>query len=56
MPWKPKDAKRHTKKADTPREKALWAQIANKMLAAGNSEGSAVRAANSVIRKRSRGR
>ena len=52
MPWKKKDAKRHTKKARTEKSQSLWAKIANRMLADGRSEGSAVRIATSVIKKR----
>ena len=29
MPFSPKDATRHTKKANTPRLKRLWARVAN---------------------------
>lgn len=54
MPWKSKDAGRHTKKADTPKEKRQWAIVANAMLKRGASEGSAVRAANAAVKKRSK--
>lgn len=49
MPWKPSDAKHKTKKASTPKKQALWSQIANRLLAKGASEGSAIRQANAVI-------
>lgn len=49
MPWKPKDAKAKTKKASTPKKQAQWAAIANRLLAEGASEGSAIRQANGVI-------
>ena len=51
MPWEASDATRHTKKADTPKEQSLWARIANRMLESGHSDGSAIRVANSVIKK-----
>ena len=52
MPWTPKDAKRHTKKADTPKAKEQWSAVANSMLASGKGEGAAVRAANAVVKRR----
>ena len=52
MPWKPSAAKRHTKKATTPKKKRQWSKVANSMLKRGASEGSAVRAANAAVKKR----
>jgi hypothetical protein len=49
MPWRASDAKRHTRKADTPKEQATWSRIATDLLAGGASEGSAIRQANAVI-------
>jgi hypothetical protein len=49
MPWKPKDAKRHTKKANTPKKQREWVAVANSALASGDSEGSAIRQANAVV-------
>ena len=54
MPWTAKDAKRHTKKAATPKKKRQWSKVANSMLASGKSEGSAVRAANAAVKKSKR--
>ena len=51
MPWQKTDAKRHTKKADTPKRQRQWSKVANSMLISGASEGSAVRAANAVVKK-----
>ncbi len=51
MPWKPSDAKRHTKKADTPKKQKQWADVADSAASRGASEGSAIRQANSVIAK-----
>ena len=49
MPWKPSDAKRHTKKANTPKKKRQFAHVANSVLERGGSEGSAIRQANAVV-------
>lgn len=51
MPWNSKDAKRHTKAANTPKEARKWAKVANSALKRGASEGSAVRQANGVVKK-----
>lgn len=49
MPWEPKDAKRHTKKADSPTKKRQWAHVADSVLAKGGSESSAIRQADAVV-------
>lgn len=54
MPWQAKDAKRHTRKADTPRKQALWEEIANSLLEKGASERSAIRQANAAVKRRKR--
>lgn len=51
MPWNPKDARRHTRKADTPKKQRQWMHVANSMLSRGKSEGSAVRAANAAVKR-----
>lgn len=56
MPWSSKDAKRHTKKADSPKAKRQWSHVANSMLKSGKGEGAAVRAANAAVGKRKRNR
>ena len=56
MPWKAKDAKRHTKKATTPKKKRQWAHVADSMLESGKSEGAAIRAANAVVKKKKKGK
>jgi hypothetical protein len=43
---------RHTKKANTPKKQRQWSAIANRLLAGGASEGSAIRQANGVVAKR----
>lgn len=50
MPWKPKDATKHTKKADTPEKRRRWAKIANHSLERGQSEASAIRQANAAVK------
>lgn len=55
MPWTPSSGPaRHTKKAKTPKAKRQWASVANSMLDRGESEGAAVRAANGVVKKRTK--
>lgn len=57
MPWTAADATRHTKEADTPEKKKLWADTANSALerckekggSTEHCEGSAVRQANAVV-------
>ena len=53
MPWSSSDASRHTRKADSAKSKRQWSHVANSMLNRGASEGSAVRAANAAVKKRS---
>ena len=52
MPWAPKDAKRHTKKARTPVAQRQWAHIADMVLAKTGDEGRAIREANAVVGRR----
>lgn len=54
MPWTPDDAPRHTKKADTPKLRRLWSEIANQVLDATGDEGRAIREANAVVALRKR--
>ena len=56
MPWKAKDARRHTKKAKGSKAKRQWKHVANSMLERTGDEGRAVAAANSVIKKRGKKR
>lgn len=49
MPWTPRDATRHTKKASTPKLKRMWAHVATGELKRGLPEGRAIRAANAVV-------
>ncbi len=52
MPWNMNDAKRHTKKAESPVAKKQWSEVANSVLGKTGDEGRAVRAANSVVAQR----
>lgn len=51
MPWTPADSTRFTKKAKSAKRKRQWSHVADSMLARGESEGAALRAANSVVKK-----
>ena len=52
MPWTAKDAKRHTRKAATPKTKRQWAAVADSTLKRTGDEGRAVRAANAAVARR----
>jgi hypothetical protein len=52
MPWKPKDAKAHTKKAKSAVAQRQWSHVANSVLIGGGSDEAAIREANSVIKRR----
>lgn len=54
MPWKPSDARRHDRKANTAKKRRQWAHVANSELRRTGDEGRAVRAANSVIKRAGR--
>lgn len=54
MPWDPADAPKKTKKAKTPKLRRQWSDIANRMLASGASDQSAIMAADGVIAKEAR--
>lgn len=56
MPWKPSEAKGHTKKATTAKLQRQWADIANSELARHGDDARAIRAANGVIAKAARKR
>jgi hypothetical protein len=54
MPWTPRDAISHTKKATTETAKRHWAEIANQVLEKTGDEGRAIREANAVIARTAR--
>jgi hypothetical protein len=49
MPWKPEDATRHTKKANTPKKRRQFSDVANSVLASTGDEGRAIREANAAV-------
>lgn len=49
MPWKPEDAPSHTRKADTPRRKRMFSEVANSVLAKTGSDSRAIKEANAVV-------
>jgi hypothetical protein len=56
MPWTPKDAGRHDKKATSPIAKRQWSDVANAVLEKTGDEGRAVREANGAVMKREIGK
>lgn len=51
MPWTPSDGpSRHTKKADTPKKRRQWADIANAELKKTGDDAKAIRIANGVVK------
>lgn len=55
MPWKPKDAGRHTKKArGNPKASRAFAHASNQALSGGKSEGAAVRIGNFAAKQSAR--
>jgi len=51
MPWKDSDAQKHTKKANDPHKQKLWAQVANATLERTGSEATAIKEANSAVKR-----
>lgn len=49
MPWEPKEAKRFTKKANTPKKKRQFSHVANSILERTGDEGRAIRGANAAV-------
>ena len=52
MPWTSKSATKHTKKAKSAKAQRQWSHVANSELKSGKSEASAIRMANSVVKRR----
>lgn len=52
MPWTPKDATRHTKKAKSAKSKRQWSDVSNSILKRTGDEARAVRGANAAVAKR----
>jgi len=55
MPWSPKDAKRHTRKATSAKKRRQFAHVANSILERTGDEGRAIRGANAAVAKKRRG-
>ena len=51
MPWQPSDAKRHDKKAASPKAQRQWSEVANSVLKSTGDDAKAIKEANGVIRK-----
>ena len=49
MPWKPADANKHTRKANSVSLKRMWARVANDALHSGTADGAAIRRANAAV-------
>jgi len=49
MPWAPDDATSHTKLANTPKRKRMWAQVANNILRETDDDVRAIRGANNAV-------
>jgi hypothetical protein len=54
MPWGAKDAIRFTQKPKSAKAKRQWAHVADSALARGESEGTAIKEANGVAKRRQR--
>jgi hypothetical protein len=52
MPWGPQQATRFTKKAKSAKAKRQWADVADSSLKRGQSEASAIKQANAVVKRR----
>lgn len=55
MPWSAADAEAHTKKADTPERRALWAKVANETLERTGDDAQAIREANATVARQRSG-
>lgn len=49
MPWTADDAEQHTRKADTPAKRELWARVANRTLEQTGDEDRAIREADAAV-------
>jgi hypothetical protein len=52
VPWTPRDAESHTKKATTAVARRQWSDVANAVLQKTGDEGAAIREANAAVAKR----
>lgn len=51
MPWSMDSASKHTKKASNPATKKQWASTANSVLAKTGDDATAIKVANSAVKK-----
>lgn len=51
MPWDASDAKSKTKKANTSKKTRQWERVANSVLSHGESDVTAIKEANGVVKK-----
>lgn len=51
MPWKPSEASEHTHRANTPKRRKMWRDVANSILKRTGDDARAIRGANSVVKK-----
>jgi hypothetical protein len=49
MPWGPNESTKFTKKANTPKKKRQFSEVANSVLAKTGDEGRAIREANAAV-------
>lgn len=52
MPWTASDAKRFTKGANSPSSQDQWSKVANSVLDKTGDEGTAIKVASGVVKKR----
>ena len=52
MPWKPVEATRFTKKAKSKTAEKQWSIVADSALARGESDATAIKMANAVVKRR----
>lgn len=51
MPWTASQAKKHTRRAGTPKKRRMWRDVANAVLEKTGDDGRAIKIANSVVKK-----
>jgi hypothetical protein len=55
VPWNPSDASRFSKVAGgSGKSSRMWAKVADSALASGDDEGTAIRKASGVVKKRAK--
>lgn len=54
MPWSARDASHKTRKADTPKRRRMWRDVANSAKQRGATDKSAIMQANAAVAKNKR--